>query len=189
MPMRCLVCVRHIVWYNADMKSDSLDAVLLSLSLTPAELAYLLAVNPRTVSRWLDGSVEMPAAVIQLLRAWQKLKGLRVAWRPDEIDVEPVNLNMLAEQLDKLRQHEGQIDAMCVSVNARGGCSLEWEVDLDKGSAHSGAFHLGFYRLANGSFSPSTFRRSDGRSPDLLRDRHIVEDAIFAIAQKLGRAT
>lgn len=170
-----------------DMKNDSLDSALLSLGLTPAELAYLLSVNPRTVSRWIDGSVEIPAAVTQLLGAWQKLMGLKVAWRPDEIDFEPVNLNELAEQLDKLRRHERQIDAMCTAVKARGGCSLEWEVDLDKGSAHSGVFYLGFYRLANNGFSPSTFRRSDGRAPDLIRDRHIIEDAVFAIAQKLGR--
>lgn len=41
--------------------------------------------------------------------------------------------------------------------------------------------------LANEGFSVSTFRRSDGRAPDLIRDRHIIEDAVFAIAQKLGR--
>jgi hypothetical protein len=41
--------------------------------------------------------------------------------------------------------------------------------------------------LANEGFSVSTLRRSDGRAPDLIRDRYIIEDAVFAIAQKLGR--
>ena len=76
---------------------------------------------------------------------------------------------------------------MCASVKARGGCSLDWDVNLDMGTAKSGSFFLGFYRLANDGFSPSTFRRSDGRAPDLIRDRHIIEDAVYAIAQKLER--
>lgn len=169
------------------MKNNLLDSVLLSLGITPAELAYLLSVNPRTVSRWIEGTVEMPEAVTQLLAAWQKLRQLKVAWRADEIDVDPNNINKLANELDKLRQHETQINDVCAAVKDRGGCSLEWVVDIDKGSAHSGVFYLGFYRLANEGFSVSTFRRSDGRAPDLIRDRHIIEDAVFAIAQKLGR--
>ena len=169
------------------MEDESLLAAMAALGITLNELAYLLSVNPRTVNRWMEGSVEVPAPVSQLLGAWQKLKGLKVAWRPDEIDVEPVNLNKLAEQLDKLRQHEQQINVMCAAVKARGGCSLDWDVNLDMGTAKSGNFFLGFYRLANDGFSPSTFRRSDGRAPDLIRDRHIIEDAVYAIAQKSGR--
>jgi len=45
---------------------------------------------------------------------------------------------------------------------------------------------VGFYRLTNGSFSLSNYRRAD-MHPDVQRDRELIEDAIFCIAMEMRK--
>jgi hypothetical protein len=45
---------------------------------------------------------------------------------------------------------------------------------------------VGFYKLTNGSFSLSTYRRADIQ-PDVLRDRELIEDAVYCIAMEMRK--
>jgi hypothetical protein len=71
-------------------------------------------------------------------------------------------------------------------VEARGGPRNPWTVDLAKCQATFGPMEVGFYMLAQGGFSPSSFRRLDRPpSPD---DTFDIQDAVYCIALAFARA-
>jgi hypothetical protein len=71
-------------------------------------------------------------------------------------------------------------------VTARRGPWFPWFVDRQSCRAISGPMEVGFYRLTNGSFSLSTYRRSD-MQPDVQRDIELIEDAIYCIAMEMRK--
>jgi len=169
--------------YGAGMTNYQLYEDLDLLDVGPHELADLLEVNVRTVNRWLDGTIETPTSTQRVVEAWKALKSANLPWRPNEIGISPFGIDKMMDLASRHQEHRKFIDDVCRTVEARGGSSLKWSVELDKGSAKSGDFHVSFYKLVDGNISLGTFRRSDGMTPDLVRDRYLIEDAIFSIRQ------
>jgi hypothetical protein len=147
---------------------------LAQLGLTQTEAAQLLSVAPRTVRRWAeDGAGEIPGPAEHALRAWIGLQRRGLPWRPGDDD---------AEQIARYRGHAVELYELLLRVEERGGPSGSWTVDLDKGVATLGPMTVSFYTLANGGFSPSSYRRSDSH-PDAQRDWPLLEDAFACIAK------
>jgi hypothetical protein len=73
-----------------------LKLALLDLEITQRECAEYLKVNDRTVRRWIAKKM-IPVTAMYAISAWIKLKGYGVAWRPQEIDIMPVNVDYLKE--------------------------------------------------------------------------------------------
>lgn len=174
--------------YTLTMMSESELATHLSqLGLSQAEAARLLSVNVRTVRRWVENPGEMPGPAEQALRAWFRLNLLGLGWRPDGLPLGEDDTDEMAKQIALYRQHAINLDAMLRRVEKRGGPAAPWRVDLKANIATLGPISVGFYRLANGGFSPSTYRRGDVE-PDLERDALLLEDAYACISMALGQA-
>ena len=163
------------------MNKHEFDEHLSRLDLTQTEAASLLSVSSRTLRRWADSPAEMPGPAEQALRAWLRLHRLGMAWRPDGLPLGEDDVEEMAKQIALYRQYAIDLDALLQRVSARGGPDVEWQVDVEKRVATLGPMRVGFYRLPNGGFSPSTYRRSD-REPDLHRDARKLEDAYACIA-------
>ncbi len=148
------------------------------LGLTQAEAAQLLSVNPRTIRRWLGGE-EVPAPAQHALRAWMGLHERGLPWRPDEQSV----VGEDDEQIAVIRSHAIDLDALLTRVEARGGPTVPWDVDLDRCRATLGRMQLSFYRLRNGGFALQSYRRSDEAGADAQRDKALLEDAVACIAR------
>jgi hypothetical protein len=147
---------------------------LTQLGLNQIEAALLLEVDPRTVRRWVDGTgTDIPGPAEQALRAWLELQRRGLPWRPGDDD---------AEQIAPHRAHAIELYELLLRVDKRGGPSNAWVVDLEKGRAMLGPMNVSFYKLTNGGFSPSFYRRSDG-NPDVNRDWPLIEDAFACIAK------
>jgi hypothetical protein len=58
---------------------------------------------------------------------------------------------------------------------------------MTKCLATFGPFEVGFYKLQNGGFSFSSYRRRDG-SPDPVHDRPYLEDAAYSISMAFSKA-
>lgn len=160
------------------------------LALTQEDAAAFLSVSPRTLRRWTTGHTEIPGTVSQVLKAWLRLEEFGHPWRPDGIAVDRTPPEAVAEQIALFRAHALELDSLLEKVKARGGPATLWTVDLARhratlGSKRRPTMHVSFYPLANGSFSPSTYSRSD-RAPDLDRDRALLEDAFACIADALS---
>jgi hypothetical protein len=166
------------------MSSLELSSHLNQLGLTQAEAARLLSVNVRTVRRWVEDPSDMPGPAEQALRAWFRLHRLGLAWRPDGLPLGEDETEEMADQIARYRRHAMELDSMLQRVEARGGPAAPWNVDLEAKVATLGPMRVGFYRLANGGFSPSTYRRTDA-DPDLVRDALLLEDAYACIAKSL----
>lgn len=162
---------------NANELRQSLDR----LNLAPGEAGQLLGVTPRTVRRWLDGE-EMTGPAVQAIRAWIRLHNRHLPWRPDTISI----IEDDQDQIDRHRLHTINFDAILSRVEKRNTARLPWVVDWDKGKATLGPIEVGFYKLASGGFSLSTYRRSDGY-PDVERDADLIEEAVYSIAQALKK--
>lgn len=144
------------------------------LGLNQTEAAQLLSVAPRTVRRWAeDGASEIPGPAEHALRAWIGLQKRGLPWRLGDED---------AEQIGRYREHAVELYELLLRVEKRGGPSGSWTVSLDKGVATLGPMSVSFYTLANGGFSPGSYRRSDS-NPDAQRDWPLLEDAIACIAK------
>jgi hypothetical protein len=115
------------------------------------------------------------------------LHRLGLAWRPDGLPLGEDEVDEMARQIALFRRHAINLDAVLQRVEARGGPAAPWNVDLKVHLATLGPMEVGFYPLSNGSFSPSTYRRSDA-DPDLNRDAHLIEDAYAYIARTLAQA-
>jgi len=95
-------------------------------------------------------------------------------------------MKKLANQIVLYREQAIQLDAILKKVEERGGPAMQWTVDLERHIAILGPMQLGFYLLSNGSFSPSSYNRSDCK-PDIHRDGALLEDAYFCIAQAISK--
>lgn len=166
------------------MSGNELGQILDRLALSEAEAAVLLSVNRRSVRRWSDGSVDVPGPVEQALRAWLRLDELSLAWKPDGI---PIWEERWKDQIRLFRDHSQELKAVIDKVEKRGGPAAPWQVDLGGRTATLGPIELSFHVLANESFSPSMYRRRDGRH-DLKRDWPLLEDAFYCVAMAIGKA-
>lgn len=163
------------------MTTEAFRQHLEALRLSNAEAADLLGVSERSVRRWIDGE-DVPGPVEAALRAWLGLERRHLPWKPDSISL----LWGDEDQFARMRQHDQELDAVLKQVEARGGPTNPWTVDIPKGRATFGPSTIGFHKLKNGGFSPSTYRRVD-RNPS-TDDRVEIEDAVYAIALAFSRA-
>jgi hypothetical protein len=166
---------------SKDNLATALDETLAYLGLDHAEAAQLLGVSTRTLWRWLEGE-EIPGPAQAALRAWRELHSRHLAWKPDSISV----FENDQAQLERARQHAQEIAHIIKLVEERGGTRDPWSVNMTKCLATFGPFEVGFYKLANGGFSFSSYRRLDG-PPDLKRDQPYLEDAAYAISKAFSR--
>ena len=171
------------------MTPQGFKASIDELGLTMPEAALLLGLSDRTLRRYLDDEdpnaaepVTVPGPVEQALRAWLRLHRQGLAWRPDAQSIEARNDASIAQH----RLHSLELDEMLQRVKARGGPSLPWEVDFERGRATLGAMTFTFYRLANGGFSPQSYTRRD-MPPDAQRDWPMLEEGFACVARELGR--
>jgi hypothetical protein len=174
--------VMSIMDFLKDNLSDALSQTLAFLGLDHAEAAQLLGVSGRTLRRWLEGE-EIPGPAQAALRAWCKLHSRHLAWKPDSIAIFEDD----QAQLERARLHAQEVAAIIEKVEKRGGPTNPWLVNMHKCMATFGPFEVGFYKLANGGFSFSTYRRTD-MAPDLERDRPFLEDAAFSISRAFSRS-
>lgn len=163
------------------MTKEHFEQFLLRLDLSPAEAAQLLSVSPRTVRRWLEGE-EMPGPAEQAIRAWVRLHERHLPWRPDSISIAQDDQDQIARH----RSHSINLATVLQRVETRGGAKAPWTVDWDYGRASLETMEVSFYKLQNGSFSLGPYRRKDN-PPDILRDREMIEDAIYCIAKALEK--
>ena len=157
-----------------------------AFGLTQAELAQLVGANVRTVRRWLEGPGDgtgIPSAVVNTLRAWQRLQHAGLPWRPEDALLDAGDVDAIAAH----RYHALDLDAVLERVRARGGPAAPWDVDLARQRATLGGVQLTFYLLANGGFAPQSYRRRDELTPDLARDAVLLEDGYACIARALQR--
>lgn len=166
------------------MSPATLSAALTELSISSEEAAAWLSVSVRTVQRWLDGSVQVTGPAEQAILAWLRLDRLNLSWKPDGI---PIWEDRWKSQIQLLLEHNKELRELIDRVEKRGGPSLVWQVDLQRKRASAGGVELSFHALANGSFSPSTYRRTDIDN-DLRRDQRLIEDGIYAFAMAKARS-
>ena len=158
--------------------------ILSKLGVTQAELARLLGVTDRTVRRWVDAPTDMPGPAVQALRAWRRLNDLHLSWRPDGLMLG--NEDKLAKLIAHYRHQPLNLTDVAHRVAARGGANTPWVVDLSAGTARLGLMTVEFTETPGG-FAPVAYRRSDGRTPDLQRDRDLIDDAYMCIDAALKK--
>jgi hypothetical protein len=149
------------------------------LRLSISEAAMLLGVSERTVRRWADEGVPGPAAAA--VSAWRELEARRLPWKPDSVSV----LERDHDQLERIRAHDQLLAQVMREVEDRGGPANPWAVDFERNRASFGSAEVGFYRLQNGGFSVSTYRRFDRAPSDA--DKPEIADAVYCIAEAFAR--
>ncbi len=160
-----------------DMTAQEFRECLTQLGITQTEAAELLSVSPRTARRWAEASVDgIPGPAEHALRAWLGRQRRGLPWRPGDDD---------ADQIARYREHAIDLYELLLRVERRGGPTGSWTIDLEKGLATLGPMQVAFYKLANGGFSPASYRRSD-MLPDVTRDWPLIEDAFACIAKAFG---
>jgi hypothetical protein len=164
------------------MTAMELGQYLTHLKLDQPEASQLLGVNPRTLRRWLEGE-EVPGLAEAALRAWRALHDRNLPWKPDSVSLFKDDQN----QIELHRLHTIEMAEVYKRVEARGGPAHPWSVDLSKNSATFGPFEVGFYNLASGGFSVSSYRRLDG-PPDSARDMPFLEEAAYSISKAFEKA-
>lgn len=169
------------------MDEKELTTTFGELGLGQAEVATLLSVDPRSVRRWTSGAIPVPGPVEQVLRAWLRLDRLGLAWRPGDQPIGERDTKKIADQIAKYREHAIGLDAVLQKVKERGGPVMPWKVNLKSGKATLGHMTVSFRRLANGSFSPAFYRRSDELGTDAERDTAFLEDAFACIAKAIAQ--
>ena len=163
------------------MSSAEFIEHLSALRLTQPEAAQLLGVSERTVRRWTDGEA-VPRPVEAALRAWLRLDQQYLPWKPDAVSV----FHDDQAQISRIRNQDELLDTLMREVEARGGPKAFWAVDLVKQRATLGSAEVGFHRLEQGGFSPTSYHRADRpRSTDDWPD---IQDACYCIAQAIARA-
>lgn len=154
---------------------------LSALKLSFPEVAQFLGVSERTARRWADGE-SVPGPVEAALKAWRRLDAQCLPWKPDSMSVFWND----QDQLRRIREHDQLLDTVMREVEARGGPSTYWAVDLAKQRATLGPAEVSFHKLQQGGFSPTTYRRVDRAPRD--DDRPEIQDACYCIAQAIARA-
>ena len=163
----------------ADLK-ESLSILRISIT----EVSQLLGVNTRTVQRWLNSEVEIPKAIESVFSAWKLLNGFGLPWRPDGHSITLFDDHNLRQQIHLTNEHSIQLLEVLERVEKRGGAATPWHVDLTQKKATLGDVWVTFYILPNGLFSPQSYGRKD-KSPDVVRDQAILEDAYVCIANAI----
>jgi len=161
------------------MSSIELEQSVIRLGLSSTEASQLLGVTPRTFRRWLVDGEEIPGPAEQAIRAWLRLHERRLPWRPDSTAIIEDDQHQIARH----REHAIDLSDMIARVEARGGPRTPWTVDRQRFRASLGPMEVSFYALANGGFSLGNYTRKDG-SPDVQRDRELIEDAAYCIAKE-----
>lgn len=154
------------------------------LRLTIPEISKLLGVNNRTTQRWLSGETDIPLAIESVLKAWLLLNNFGLPWRPDGYSISLINEYEFRTQIMQSNQHSILLETILQNVENRGGPAAPWTVDLMQKKATLGDIWVSFYMLPNGSFTPQSYGRFD-KSPDVSRDKLILEDAYACIAQAI----
>lgn len=167
------------------MQSANLKESLVTLSLSIQDAAQLLGVNMRTIQRWLSGDVDIPISVAHVMQAWLYLNKLGLPWRPDGHSVSLISAEEMRNQLLLHMQHLNELTDVLKKVEKRGGPAAPWNVDLSAKKATLGDIWVRFYVLPNGGFSPQSYGRYD-KTPDLERDRLILEDGYACIAEAIA---
>jgi transcriptional regulator with XRE-family HTH domain len=165
----------------ADMSPSELREHFNALNVSRQELAQLLGVSKRTVTRWSEGE-EIPGPAAAAIRAWRSLNDRQLAWKPDSISV----LENDEDQIERFRKYAIRFDEMLKQVERRGGPIHPWKVDFHRSTAIFGTSEITFYKLANGGISINSYRRSD-RQPDLTVDMPLIQDAAYCIAHKYAK--
>jgi hypothetical protein len=163
------------------MTKNEFQQYLLRLNLDSAEAAQLLSVTPRTMRRWLEGE-EIPDLAERAIHAWVRLHERYLPWRPDNSSIAAND----QDQIARLRTHAIDLDEVLGRAEKRANTRLPWTVDWNRGLATLGPMEISFHKLPNGGFSLGTYRRKDS-DPDTVRDREMIEDAIFCIADALKK--
>ncbi len=165
---------------------QELRDAMFQLQLTEEEIANLLSITPRTVSRWLEDPTKIPGASEQAIRAWLKLQKYKLAWRPNDIgfgEDDQEYIKKMALQRNESINLSQSID----SVIHNGGSKLPWSVDIERGVARLETIEVSFYKLEGGGFSPASYRRKDNVEPDLMRDQPLIEEAWACISLALSK--
>lgn len=163
------------------MTKLELTEYLAALNLSLSDAAQLLNVSERTVRRWAEGEA-IPGPVEAALVAWRSLHERHLPWKPNSISIRENDQDQIQRQTDEDRL----LAQLLKEVEAQGGPANPWSVDLVKQRATFGPAEVAFYRLSNGGFSPSTYRRKD-RTP-VEADRQEIRDACYCIAQAFSAA-
>jgi hypothetical protein len=167
------------------MQTGNLKESLVTLGLSTQEAASLLGVNMRTIQRWLGGDVDIPVSVAHVMQAWLYLNKLGLPWRPDGYSVSLISAEEMRNQLLLHIQHVSDLADILKKVKNRGGPATPWNVDFSSKKATLGDIWVRFYKLPNGGFSPQSYGRYD-KTPDLDRDKFILEDAYACIAEAIA---
>jgi len=159
---------------------------LSQLQLSPVEAARLLSVTPRTVHRWLENPHEISGSAEQALRAWISLKNYNLPWRPDCVNLPWLSEAEVADQIAQYRNHHVFISEVIEKVKKRGSLLLPWQIDLDRGSVKlEKTIEVFFGKLHGKNLSPFGYRRIDNQSADIEHNQYLIEEAIFAVHEKL----
>ena len=156
---------------------------LARLGLSQAEAARLLGVKLRTVQRWAAGRPLVGEPAAQALRAWRRLAEQGIAWRPDSEPVEVEDPVAVAEH----RRAALGLEVLLHPVSGqRGGWRRRWRINIERRRATSPAMVVHFYRLADGSFLPASYRRLGGLG-EAPGDRLLLEEATAAFLEAAVR--
>src|SRR5271154_858542 len=115
------------------MSRNEFTEHLSALRLSLAEAAQLLGGSERTARRWTDGDT-VPGPVEAALRAWRGLDARFLPWKPDSESI----FRDDQDQIRRIREHDELLHALMTEVEARGGPSTIWAVDLTKQRATLG---------------------------------------------------
>jgi hypothetical protein len=168
-----------------DMTTCEFIIILELLNITQDELANLLCINVRTVRRWIKNAEKITGPAQQAMRAWLKLHTIGMSWRPDGIDVLPIAIDNLKDIIFKTRNDLINLDGIIQKVEASGGPSTPWLVNIKKRMATCGPVWVQFcLNDDKTAFSPTCYGRSD-KEPNIHRDMHLISDSYYLINMAL----
>lgn len=165
------------------MTPDAFNSHLETLGLKQSDAATLLRVTPRAVRRWQSGEQSIPDIVAELLVAWRRLHAAKISWGAD---LESIWYGD-DDQIRRHQDHDRALAGLLRRVDARGGVTVPWQVNLKEHKATIGPMIVSFYKLSSGSFSLAHYRRRD-REPDSHRDQALIEEAVAAFAAAVTKA-
>jgi hypothetical protein len=169
--------------YKCGMTNLELNQHLEILGLKQSDAATLLRVTPRAVRRWQSGEQVIPGTVAELIIVWRQLHAAQIPWGAD---LESIWYGD-DDQIRRHQEHDRALAALLRRVEARGGPTAPWRVNLKERNAKIGPMVVTFYKLLSRSFSLAHYRRRD-REPDPYRDQVLIEDAVAAFAAAVTKA-
>lgn len=154
---------------------------LSELGISQVEAAKLLSVTPRTLNRWAEKPHEISGPAEQAFRAWRRLQHYNLPWRPDGIHLAE-NDPILCDKIGHLRNYSIGLEDMLKLVPKYDGVNLPWQVDLKKRIARLETIIVDFNILKDGSFTPTTYRRTDQKP---CTNCQLIEFAVIAIQKSI----